>query len=953
MNIKITRYLLIVIAILSTNNILAQCFAYKIGGKGDDAPRKIAKDNQSNIYVAGQFIDTVDFDPGPDSVKFNSKSFDIFVAKFDNNGKLIWARQMGGPNADRGESVFLDANLNVYIVGYFRDSCDFDPGSGKFLLKSAGDVDVFVTKLDRNGNFIWAKSLGGTGSDLANEGFVNSKGEVCIAGGFTGTVDFDPGIGVNKITSSGLADCFILKLDSLGNYKWVYNYGGTGNDLLWSLKSDSKGNILATGGFLSTVDFDSDKTKTFNLTAAGGVDVYVIKISDGGIFNWVKRLGGTLSEAATDIEIDSKDNIITIGWFQGTADFDPGSGTYNLIATNGSAFTLKLDSAGLFKWAIQLNANLSAINSDKSNNLLIFGHFSGYVDCNPGSGTYQLTASGTKDGLALKLTENGVFVWAKQFGRTNSVYAIDIKVDDKGAIFLTGFFDGHSDFDPEYGGTVLTSTAASHDIFLVKIPANVFDSLIISAAGPTTICDGDSIVLKSSIPYGNVWVSTRAWPTGDTTRSIILKTLQQATYYSLVTNGTCTRRSNGISIKINPLPSKPVIGGPNSVNICSGDSILLGTSSYSSGLLWSTGETTKSIYVKTAGNYTVAYTNPSTGCKSDVSAPITVNVLPQPTTPTISANGPTTFCATIKRKLTSSAPWGNLWSTGDTSRFIEIGYSGSFSVTVSFGKCKSTSSAIKLITIDPPIYYTTLKGGNPFCEGDSLVCISSAKWGNRWSTGDTTKTIVIKKAGKFWLDVTNNICTNNNGDTIDALVEPLPKFITQPTDQIVNVNSSAVFEVKVVANFPLYGWQKFDGINYVNLTEGGQFSGVSTNKLTVKNVTLANSNEKYRCYVLSSFCGSLSNTATLKVSNSTNSVNLSGQVQFSLYPNPSQSEIFLTSNNSLHDKIYNIFDLTGRVVSTGKIKHLNGSARIFINTLETGIYTLQVDNLGIVKFVKE
>ncbi|MBT6372369.1 MAG: hypothetical protein HOJ86_06840, partial [Acidimicrobiaceae bacterium] len=129
----------------------------------------------------------------------------------------------GGTNADYGYSVAVDSSGNVYTTGYFNGTVDFDPGAGTANLTSNGYKDVFVSKLDSSGNYVWAKNFGGTGNDMGYSVAVDSSGNVYTTGYFTGTVDFDPGAGTTNLVPNGSSDAFVSKLDSSGDLVWAKN----------------------------------------------------------------------------------------------------------------------------------------------------------------------------------------------------------------------------------------------------------------------------------------------------------------------------------------------------------------------------------------------------------------------------------------------------------------------------------------------------------------------------------------------------------------------------------------------------------------------------------------------------------------------------------------------------------------------------------------------------------
>jgi hypothetical protein len=271
---------------------------------------------------------------------------------------LIWAIGIGGTLNDIGHAIRADDAGNVYTTGTFKGTVDFDPGSGTFSLTSSGDDDIFISKSDASGNFLWAKKIGGGGLDHVNTMILDEDTNLYTVGYFNGTVDFDPGSGTHNLSSAGMDDVFISKLDADGNFVWAKNVGSTDQDESFSVVLDGSGNVYVTGNYFGTVDFDPG-AGNYNLTAAGGYDVFILKLDTSGNFVWARSIGGADWDFAFSIAVDETGNVYTTGYFWSTADFDPGAGTYNLTsAGNYDIFTSKLDASGNLygqeEWAVQM-----------------------------------------------------------------------------------------------------------------------------------------------------------------------------------------------------------------------------------------------------------------------------------------------------------------------------------------------------------------------------------------------------------------------------------------------------------------------------------------------------------------------------------------------------------------------------------------------------------------------
>jgi len=194
-----------------------------------------------------------------------------------------WAKRIGGADDDEAHSVVVDALGNVYTTGYFQGTVDFDPGVGSSLLVSAGLYDIFISKLDASGNFVWAKRMGGLSSSSGSAITIDDWNNVYTIGYFRETVDFDPGIGVANLTSNGIGDIFISKLDASGNFVWAKEMGGAIEDYGNSIAVDASGNIYTTGSFTDTVDFDPGVGTTNFYSAGGWKDVFIQKLSQVGV----------------------------------------------------------------------------------------------------------------------------------------------------------------------------------------------------------------------------------------------------------------------------------------------------------------------------------------------------------------------------------------------------------------------------------------------------------------------------------------------------------------------------------------------------------------------------------------------------------------------------------------------------------------------------------------------
>jgi hypothetical protein len=324
-------------------------------------------DTNGNVYLTGSFSGTADFDPGMGIHNLTSSGDeDIFICKLDGSGNFLWAKSIGGISTDWGTAVIVDNLGHVYTAGLFNETADFDPGVGASSLTSIGGDDIFISKLDNDGNFVWAKAFGGNTGDHVSSIALDINSNVHTTGSFSGTVDFDPGAGTHNLTSNGTEDVFVSKLDANGNFIWAGNFGSTvaySNDI----QMDDGGNIYTIGAFYGVSDFDPGPG-TQELTSVGFDDVFVSKLDGSGNLIWAKSMGGVNGDRGHGISVDANGNVHAVGYFAGTGDFDPGAGVSNLTSAGETdIFIVKLNAVSQIhyvKWdATGANNGSSWINA--------------------------------------------------------------------------------------------------------------------------------------------------------------------------------------------------------------------------------------------------------------------------------------------------------------------------------------------------------------------------------------------------------------------------------------------------------------------------------------------------------------------------------------------------------------------------------------------------------------
>ena len=427
----------------------------------------------------------MDLDPGVGEFKVYSKgSSDIFVQKLDSNGNFVWGKSFGGTNVDIANSIVQDYDGNVYVVGAFQGSIHFSTNSPVSYWTSNGSYDIFILKLDSNGNFLGSRAYGGIGEDIGVDVVSNDKGDLYLTGTYSGTVNFTPGAPINVLNPNGQEDVFLLRLSNMLNLYWVSSVGGVSEDRISSIALDTAGNIYRVGLFQDTVDFDPRNTNIYNLISNGFFDVFVQKLDSNGRLIWTRSFGGKNGETGSDIEVDLLGNIFVTGRFTDTVDFDPGLNTFSLFAQGGGgnseAYVLKLKPDGTFSWAKSFGGTNfeegHAIDADANGNIYICGEFWGTSDFDPSVNTYSLTSNGLRESFLLKLDSIGAFRWAQSIGGTGRDAAISITVNIQDDLFISGYFENTVDFNPA-SAINNHSSVGGFDMFILKLSQGVLTDL--------------------------------------------------------------------------------------------------------------------------------------------------------------------------------------------------------------------------------------------------------------------------------------------------------------------------------------------------------------------------------------------------------------------------------------------------------------------------------------------
>jgi hypothetical protein len=462
------RLVVCLIFLLFIHSASAQDFEWvkQFGANGNNTNGlRIANDKWGNVFCLGTFTGTVDFDPGPGSFTLSASNASTYLLKLDSAGTFLWAQNLHS----YASALTIDKYGNVFVAGGYggaNSTVSIVPGAPAFT-----GIGSYVLKLNPTGSFVFVKTFVRSGYCNIASIAVDSAQNIYTSGDIIGgPIDFDPGPGTYTLTGNTVGIQSVGSVDI--NTFFIAGLDSSGAFLFAKVKSSVSWQskvIPVPGGVVAIAAEGSYPYNNLN-------SISLQKYSPAGNLLWSKTIQkpSSLSSIATD----RNNNLYLIGTFWGTVDFDPGTGTVSISSTGNyeaSIFILKLDSAGNFKQVQKLDgpgSNANAINAsriitDPAENAYISGSFKGSIDFAPNIGQTVTLNSTNGSGFILKLDKFGEFAWVKQVGENSNCSVNDIALDNFGNIYTTGSFTGTADFDPT--GTYNLSAYGSSDAFVHKL----------------------------------------------------------------------------------------------------------------------------------------------------------------------------------------------------------------------------------------------------------------------------------------------------------------------------------------------------------------------------------------------------------------------------------------------------------------------------------------------------
>ncbi|HDS29783.1 MAG TPA: hypothetical protein ENN67_01940 [Firmicutes bacterium] len=412
--------------------------------------------------------------------------------------KQGWARSWGGTGFwNRANSVAIDQSGNILVAGSIDGPTDMDPGPGEDIHFPENAYDASLSKFSPEGEFIWARTWGGSEYEEVYDVAVDTLGNAYVLGFFRGTVDFDPGPGEEIYTSLGSGfNLFISKFNSNGDFVWVRTWLTTGWLYSTSVAVSDTGGVFVAGQFSGSVDFNPGPGEDI-LTAGIGYDAVLFKLDTDGNYHWVRSWGSPAAgkDGATTVAVNSAGYAYVTGFFSKTADFDPGPSEDIRIAEGSSDAFLCFYSPdgnylGAWTWGGMESSTEGHSVAVSGLDIYVAGTFRGIVDMDPGSGEDIHESFPTWNDVFLsKFNAAAGFQWAKSWGGPGNDTVEVVSVNSSG-IFIIGGFSDTVDFDPGPGEEIRTADDTRHMFLTAFTPGGNFLWVNTWDSGSTAVNDG-------------------------------------------------------------------------------------------------------------------------------------------------------------------------------------------------------------------------------------------------------------------------------------------------------------------------------------------------------------------------------------------------------------------------------------------------------------------------------
>ena len=824
-------------------------WAIKAGGTGPDRALAIETDDAGNSYITGYFQGTANF--GSQTLT-SAGAQDVFVAKYDTDGQLIWVTSAGGANADIANAVDFDSNGNVVITGEFSGTATF---GSETLTSQGGSIDVFTAKLNASGEFDWAKKGSAHATDRGIDVAFDPSGNVIVTGQFTDTITFD-----NTHINNTYNSIFIVKYSSSGVEQWFRMIGAGSMNVINGIAIDQSGNAFVTGDFEGEVIFFGTPNTTLNHPYSNRI--FLAKYSPSGALLRTQADGSYSEVTARNLALDNNGDPFIVGNFQCRLESyseQYGEGTFNSVGF-WDVFLAKYSSAGNWQWARSMGGR----DDDTGNGITV-----------DGSGEPIIVGAFTEQ-LFVPEPDNFIEHDATMV-TTGTGYCSDNEYRKVQGLNATGGLDAFmvKAFDSErepFDYYRRTGTGCDRSFVGVCIGG-------VTCPDTITYCGSGFVSANNNVSSAGPQF-TYQWSNNSPAVGI---SVTQTDWYSVTqtTLDGCFESSDSIYVHINTFPPQPFISDDLGINIegsdpedillCAPDSVLLtgsGHGGYEPNWNGAIASQSESVWATHSGTYSFYYEDEN-GCFSANTVDVDIDSLFVPIVPEMiciddpDGNDSITFCEgesftmfvfdSISNPIGNQAciddaviAWSASPSTINYSSQTDCPTSNNFMPQVSgdylieatvirINHCDTDQVVVSRsihVELDPvpnlgPVTVDII-GDTHLCPGDSLLLVATEAINHLWTgpgvAGTTNDSVWVFQPGSYSVS-TNAADTNEYGciasvsdvASIQIEAQTQPVISMQPSNGVICPNDSVLIVCTGAGSFDWQGPSGSIGVNQASI----------------------------------------------------------------------------------------------------------------------------------------
>jgi uncharacterized delta-60 repeat protein len=454
-------------------------WAKQAGGTSSDVGYAVTTLNDNSTVVTGRFEDSAMFGQGEsnETILNSAGEYDIFIARYNPDGSLAWAKQAGGTNRDVGFGITALSDNSTVVTGRFEGSVTFGQGeSNETILNSAGGYDIFIARYNPDGSLSWAKQAGGTSTDKGRGITTLSDNSTVVTGRFYGSATFGQGEpNETVLISAGTKDIFIARYNPDGTLAWAKQAGGTYWDRGLGISALSDNSTVVTGSFHNSTTFGQGEPNETVLNAAGASDIFIARYNPDGSLAWAKQASGISSDRGNGITTLSDNSTVVTGNFHNSAIFGQGEPNETVLNAAGSTdiFIARYNPDGSLAWVKQAGGTVMTvgfgITALSDNTTVVTGQFG--VSATFGQGEPNetvLNAAGSADIFVARYNPDGSLAWAKQAGSNQMDVGLSIAALSDNSTVVTGYFGYPATFGQGEPNETILNSAGKNDIFIAR-----------------------------------------------------------------------------------------------------------------------------------------------------------------------------------------------------------------------------------------------------------------------------------------------------------------------------------------------------------------------------------------------------------------------------------------------------------------------------------------------------